>query len=223
MERMRELNVPVTTHGRILVDEPAGGPLRILAGFHGYAQNAEEMMEMLAGIPLGASWTRVSVQGLHRFYRGRGEITVASWMTRQDRDTLIADNVRYVDAAVAAAAGARAIERLVVCGFSQGTAMAFRAAVLGSRRPDAVIAAGGDVPPELLKGDVPRAWGAADGAEPLRVLLIRGAGDTYFTDEKMRADETSLAAAGARVQTFTFDGGHEWSRGCAQRAAEFIG
>ena len=45
---MRELNIPVTTHGRVLIDEgPSAPPLRLLAGCHGYAQSADEMMEML--------------------------------------------------------------------------------------------------------------------------------------------------------------------------------
>ena len=43
------------------------------------------MMDDAARHPGRGSWTRVSVQALHRFYRGRSEITVASWMTRQDR------------------------------------------------------------------------------------------------------------------------------------------
>ena len=55
-------------------------------------------MELLRGVPVDASWTRVAIQGLHRFYRGRSRTTVASWMTRQDRELLIADNVAYVDA-----------------------------------------------------------------------------------------------------------------------------
>ena len=210
---MRELNVAAETHGRVLVDEAPAGPLLLLAGFHGYAQNADEMMDMLRAVPVGRSWTRVSVQALHRFYR-RSEVTVASWMTRQDRDTLIADNVQYVDAAIDAAAGARAIERLVLCGFSQGVAMAYRAAVLGARWPDAVIGVCGDVPPELFGEGSPHTWP--------RVLLARGARDDYYTEEKMRANEASLVRAGAHVETFTFDAGHEWTPECAARIAEFI-
>jgi predicted esterase len=210
---MRELNVAAETHGRVLVEEAPAGPLLLLAGFHGYGQNADEMMDMLRAVPVGRSWTRVSVQALHRFYR-RSEVTVASWMTRQDRETLIADNVQYVDAAIDAAAGARAIERLVLCGFSQGAAMAYRAAVLGARWPDAVIGVCGDVPPELFGEESPRTWP--------RVLLARGARDDYFTEEKMRANEASLVRAGAYVETFTFDAGHEWTAECAARAADFI-
>jgi predicted esterase len=211
---MRELDVPATTHGRVLIDDAPDGPLRLLAGFHGYAQHAGEMLEMLREIPLDASWTRVSIQGLHRFYRGRSELTVASWMTRQDRETLIADNVGYVDAAIAAAAGGRAIERLVVSGFSQGAAMAYRAAVLCATRPDAVVGLGGDIPPELFEDRARHAWP--------RVLLARGSRDEYYTETKLRADRERLASAGARVETFTFDGGHEWSRECATRVAEFV-
>jgi predicted esterase len=212
---MREINVPVTTHGRVLVDEavPAGS-VRLLAGCHGYAQSADEMMELLRSIPAGEAWTRVSIQALHRFYRGRSEVTVASWMTRQDRDLLIGDNVAYVDAAVARVAAGRPIAQLVFCGFSQGVAMAFRAGLLGQRKADAVLSLGGDVPPELF----------ADPAIIFpRVLLARGTRDEWYTDRKLRDDEARLVERGAPVETLTFDGGHEWHGDFATRAAEVLG
>jgi predicted esterase len=208
---MRELNVPVTTHGRVLVDDGGeASPLRILVGCHGYAQNADEMMEMLRRIPVDASWTRLSIQALHRFYRGRSQTTVASWMTRQDRDRQIGDNVAYVDEAIAVAAGNRPIERLVFCGFSQGVAMAFRAGLLGARKADAVLALGGDVPPELL---------ADSGMKFPRVLLARGTRDEWYSAAKMQADEAALQSRGARVETVVFDGAHEWHADFATQAA----
>ena len=57
-------------------------------------------MQRLDDIPDAAAWTLVSIQGLHRFYRGRSEEVVASWMTREDRDLAIADNRAYVAAAL---------------------------------------------------------------------------------------------------------------------------
>jgi predicted esterase len=214
MEVMRELNVSVTTHGRVLIEDGAlNGPLRLLVGFHGYAQNADEMIAMLESIPGASSWTRVSVQALHRFYRRRSRETVASWMTRQHRDVLIADNIAYVEAALAMAAADRRIEKLAFCGFSQGVAMAFRAAVLGARKADAVLALGGDVPPELLAD--PAAWLP-------RVLLARGTRDEFYTNENLRADEAALTARGASVDTLTFDGGHEWHADFAIRAGELL-
>jgi predicted esterase len=214
MEPIREFNVPAATHGRVLVAESReAGPLWLLAGFHGYAQTADDMMTMLGDVNEAASWTIMSVQGLHRFYRGRSDVTVASWMTRQDRELLIGDNVAYVDAAVAQVVGARAIERLVVCGFSQGVAMAFRAGLLGARKADAVLALGGDVPPELLVGG-PMTFP--------RVLLARGARDEWYTEAKLQADEAALRAHGAHVDTLTFDGAHQWHRDFGARATEIL-
>lgn len=211
---MRELSVPVTSHGRMLLEDAGGaGPLRILAGFHGYAQNADEMVDLLRTIGADSSWTRLSIQALHRFYRGRSPVTVASWMTRQDREQLIADNVSYVDAALMQAAGGRPIERLVVCGFSQGVAMAFRAGVLGARTADAVVALGGDVPPELLE-DRPISLP--------RVLLARGARDEWYGAEKLQADQARLRSRGVNVETLTFDGGHAWHTDFAAAAAAVL-
>ena len=45
-------------------------------------------------------WRLVSIQGLHRFYQRRADEVVASWMTRQDRELAIADNLAYVAAVI---------------------------------------------------------------------------------------------------------------------------
>ena len=134
-------------------------------------------------------------------------------MTRQDRELLIADNVAYVDAAIAHVSGTRAIARLAVCGFSQGVPMAFRAGLLGARKADAVLALGGEVPPELL---------ADEGATFPRVLLARGAGDEWYTADKLLADEAALQRRGTRVETLTFDGAHEWTPDFASRVADIL-
>jgi predicted esterase len=211
---MREITLPVTTHGRVLIDEGvSAGPVRLLVGCHGYAQSADEMMELLRSIPAGPPWTRVAIQALNRFYRGRSETTVASWMTRQDRDLVIADNIAYVNAAVGEVAAGRPIERLVFCGFSQGVAMAFRGGLLGSRTVDAVLALGGDVPPELL---------ANPAVVFPRILLARGTRDEWYTDRKLRHDEARLLKRGTHVETVTFDGAHEWHVDFATRAAGIL-
>ena len=68
----------------------------------------------------------MSVQGLHRFYRGRTDEVAASWMTREDRDVAILDNLAYVAAALDDVSRDEST-RIVYAGFSQGVAMAFRA------------------------------------------------------------------------------------------------
>jgi len=210
------LLVPTTTHGRVLVRTPAAAAVGLVVGFHGYAEDADTQLRRLAVIPGAGAWLLVSVQALHRFYRGRSEDVVAGWMTRQDREAAIADNIAYVDAAVD-----RVIERtavpesipLVYAGFSQGVAMAFRAAVSGARRTSGVIAVGGDVPPEIREDEQAR-------FPP--TLLLRGTGDEWYTTAKLDTDTAAIERRGGEVRTVVFDGGHEWTDAVGAAVGEFL-
>jgi predicted esterase len=206
---VKTLLIKTSTHGRVVVRE-AESPRVILVGFHGYMENADVMMERLLGIPGSEQWTLVSVQALNRFYKGRTQEVVAGWMTRQDREAAIADNIQYVNRVVEAVA---ADVPLFYAGFSQGAAMAFRAAVRGTRKASGVIAAGGDVPPELLED-------AAAVFPP--VLLARGGRDEWYTAAKFDADVAALETRGVDVEAFIFNAGHEWTGDLSAAAAQFI-
>jgi predicted esterase len=207
---MKTLSIATTTHGRVLVRE-ASDPLAVVIGFHGYMESAEIQMERLASIPGSEQWTLVSVQGLHRFYRGRSQDVIASWMTRQDRNVAIRDNIAYVDRVVETVAPASA--RIIGVGFSQGVAMAFRGAVHGARPARAIVAVGGDVPPELL---------ADPAARFPPTLLARGARDDWYTAPLMDADVSALRARGAVVEPLVYAAGHEWTPEVAASASAFI-
>ena len=207
--------IPTTMHGRVLVREARAAAARgIVVGFHGYMENARTQMERLQAIPGAALWTLVAVQALHRFYRGRSEEVVASWMTSEDRDAAIADNIEYVDAALDSVPHDGAT-RIVYAGFSQGVAMAFRSAVRGRHGAAGVIGIGGDIPPELL---------ADPEAEFPYVLLARGARDEWLTANKFRADLNALTARtpAARVRALEYDGGHEWGAPVAEGIGDFL-
>ncbi|HTH01344.1 MAG TPA: dienelactone hydrolase family protein [Vicinamibacterales bacterium] len=205
--------VPTLTHGRVLVREPrAVAQKGILVGFHGYMENARIQMERLAAIPGSSAWTLVSIQGLHRFYRGRTDDVVASWMTREDRDEAIADNLGYVAAALEHVPHDQST-RVVYTGFSQGVAMAFRAAVLGTARAVAIAAVGGDVPPELLE-DQARRFPA--------VLFTRGARDEWLTQPRFDRDVTALSGRSIALTTRVYDGAHEWNGEVSEAIGEFL-
>ena len=143
--------------------------------------------------PARTPWTLLSVQALHRFYRGRSDEVVASWMTRQDRDAAIADNVQYVDVSIAAVRSTRRggnDERVVFAGFSQGVPMAFRAALLGRFPCAGVLAVGGEIPPELDRRGLLR-------FPP--VLIVRGTRDECYTQAGFDADIRGLDSAGRRA------------------------
>ena len=171
--------VPTLTHGRVLVREArAAAQKGLLVGFHGYMETAQIQMERLEAIPGSSAWTLVSIQGLHRFYRGRSEQVVASWMTREDREEAIADNLAYVSAALEQVPR-NTSTRVVYTGFSQCVAMVFRAGLLGVGRTVAIAAVGGDVPPELL----------TNGALKFPpILFTRGARDEWLTQARCERD-----------------------------------
>lgn len=205
--------IETLTHGRFLLQTPATGVAdALLVGFHGYGENADRHMDQLQRLPGVERWVVASVQALHRFYT-RTDDVVASWMTREDRELAIADNIAYVDRVVAEIRNHQAISRVVYLGFSQGVAMAFRAAVRGASRCRAVIALGGDIPPELR----------SEARWPIdRALIGRGTEDTWYTDEKLHADVAFLQSIGVDVHAAVVQGGHEWTDGFRQSAADFL-
>src|SRR5215470_852075 len=136
------------THGRYLVSPGAASDAPLLLGFHGYGETAEDELRRLQTIPGIDRWAVVSIQGLHQFYRRSTNEVVASWMTRQNREQAISDNIAYVQNVVNALSQ-KSSATLVLTGFSQGVAMAFRAATGLNQTITAVIACGGDIPPEL--------------------------------------------------------------------------
>lgn len=204
--------IAIRAHGRYLVDLRAGAEATVV-GFHGYQENAAIHLEVLRQMAADLPVNLVCIQGLNRFYT-RANAIVAGWMTTEDRDHAIADNIAYVGAVLAEVAAEGHLKRpMLYCGFSQGVAMAYRAAAFVPHPCDGVIALAGDVPPDV----VPVAAG-------LPVTLIgRGTSDTWYTEEKASADLAALRAAGVHVSDFVFDAGHVWDAAMVARAGVFIG
>jgi predicted esterase len=193
--------IEARTHGRFLVRVPdVAPPWPLLVGFHGYGETAGDHLEALKAIPGTADWLLVSVQALHRFYT-RKERVVASWMTREDRALAIADNIDYVGRVLGRVRSEyQTRDLLVFSGFSQGAAMAYRAAA--QFRAAALVILAGDVPPDVVEERI----------VPLPPVLIgRGTRDEWYSEEKEAADRGALAKIDADVEVCVFDGGHEWT------------
>jgi predicted esterase len=208
-------HAPTTVHGRYLAWPPeAGRPERWLVGFHGQGQTAEMFLGPLARVPHGPGWLLVSVQGLNRFYVGRAGAIAANWMTSQDRELAIADNVAWVDTVLDRLEAEFGAPRAIVfAGFSQGVAMAYRAGLL-CRRPSAGIVAGcGDLPPEL-KAAQGRAWP--------RVLAAAGTRDDWYTPARLEADMVAIRAFRPDARSLVFEGEHEWSEPLCEAAGRLL-
>ena len=202
---MQTHTIETSVHGRFL-HEPRD-PARLLVGFHGYAETAEVHMEQLANLPGAGEWSLVAVQALHPFYTRQGTV-VASWMTALDRELAIADNILYVQRVLKAVPRP---ETLVFLGFSQGAAMAARAAAFAEANPAGLILLGGDIPPEVVE---------REAALP-PVLLARGARDEWYSEEKFKKDVSFLESR-TKLTALPFDGGHEWADAFRTAAGQFL-
>lgn len=202
---MIENSVTTSVHGRYLYEER--NHERLLVGFHGYAEIAETSFEELNRIPGVEEWSVAAVQALHPFYTRSGAI-VASWMTRLMREHAIDDNVAYVQRVLD---DLPAPKTLVFAGFSQGAAMAARAATRAARCAGLILL-GGELPPEIRSDP---------HVQLPPVLLARGTRDEWYSDEKFKEDLNWLESK-TRVTRCVFAGGHEWSDAFREAAGEFL-
>ncbi len=153
----------------------------------------------------------VAPEALNRFYlehtswQGTSQARVgATWMTREDRLIEIDDYVRYLDALRHEVLDGleRSALRIVLLGFSQGVATAFRWVCRGRIRPALLVAWGGQIPPELDE----KAVLALKGTRIVRVL---GERDEMASPEAVAAEDERYERLGLKAEMVRFEGGHE--------------
>lgn len=231
---LHEHHLTVERTARYFTIEPGEtGAREVWVVCHGYGQLAERFLRQFTALDDGRRLV-VAPEALSRFYlheeepgapqtdapRPIGSLALggrvgASWMTRQDRLSEIADNVAYLDAL--ARHIFRHVERsavtLRVLGFSQGGATAARWAALGSTRLDELILWGSHLPPDLDPSTAPGLVGT-----PVR--FVWGEGDPYYDAARVAEDVARLGAVGISSRVTTYAGGHNISRGVLAAVAD---
>jgi len=198
--------------GKYLLRLPAHtGSAPLLAGFHGYGQTAEDEFRLLCAIPGSERWFCCSIEALHSVCTTAGN-PGASWMSSRDREHQIEENVHYVDGVIARIKALYEVnESLSFHGYSQGTGMASRAALLGRHRAEYLMLLGGDIPPELSLSD-----------RMGRVHLARGSRDPLYSRERHAQDAARLREGAVPVVVSEFLGGHRVNEAYLRAAGEFL-
>jgi predicted esterase len=206
------LSVPRTARFFTLGNEAT--PTELWFVLHGYGQLAARFIRHFEPLDDGSRLV-VAPEGLSRFYieANHADKIGASWMTQEDRLVEIADYVRYLDAVYAAVGGATA-PRVVVFGFSQGTATAARWLATGTARADRLILWGGEVPPDLDLAAARARWPETG------VTLVAGNTDPFITAKVLARDEARLRENGIVYQVERFEGGHELVPDVVRRIGE---
>jgi predicted esterase len=177
---------------------------------HGYGQLASDFIARAHALD-APDRLLVAPEALSRFYvdrtrpAGEGPPTVgASWMTREDRDHEIMDQLSYLDAVYdhVMARIAEPPARVCALGFSQGVATVIRWLLGGRSRFDDVIAWAGSWPLEI---DPAR---DRERLASVRLSAVFGARDALQPWVKSEETLARLAGAGLTVRVVEFSGGH---------------
>ena len=181
---------------------------------HGYGQLASTFISAFASIDNGSRLI-VAPEALNRFYLTGVDTPAAdrpvgaTWMTREDRANEIDDYVAYLDAVAADVLsrleGQRWPNRVIVLGFSQGTATAARWVAAGAIRSTELVLWGGALPPEL----VTRGHGSHD--RQLLPYFVVGSRDKFVSAERLAEEEQRMRDIGIRYRLLRYEGGHSIS------------
>ena len=196
-----------------------GAPRTIWFVLHGYGQLASEFIRYFSDLASDDTLI-VAPEAMNRFYLTtsdklpvRDRPVGATWMTREDRESEIADYVEYLDALFDEVA-AQAVHfgaRVYLIGFSQGAATASRWATHGRAHLDRLILWGGQIPPDsdLSKGPA--------SLREVPLTLVVGSRDHFIDASMMTTEQARLDAAGISYRLILYDGGHAISRAVLPR------
>ena len=209
------IRVQRTARYYTLGGRPGVATIRFWFVLHGYGQLAGDFVRCFGDLASDDSMV-VAPEAMNRYYTVNPDVAPArdrpvgaTWMTREDRESEVADYVEYLDAVadeVTGGAMAGTGAQVNVIGFSQGAATAARWVAHGRVAAARLILWGGLVPPDA---DLSRGPHSLRGV-PLTIVL--GARDHYVSDAALADDVARLAKAGITASVLRFDGGHAVSR-----------
>src|SRR5215211_5778548 len=192
----------------------SSAPRAIWFVIHGYGQLAGEFIRYFSDIA-AEDVLVVAPEAMNRFYLvsvaktpARDRAVGATWMTREDRASEIADYVEYLDALFddVAREAVQSGAQVNVLGFSQGAATATRWVTHGHATLHRLVLWGGLIPPDSAL------HGGQAALRNLPLTFVIGDKDHYVDDNLLAAERTRLDAAHVTYDVIRFEGGHNVDR-----------
>lgn len=170
---------------------------KLLIVLHGYGQLAEFFIRKFNEIP--KDYLIVAPEGMHRFYlNGTSGRVGASWMTKEDRESDIADNLIWLTQLFTELTEQKSFEKTILLGFSQGGATAARWYYNNKVHFDQLILWASVFPPDLEKPEI---------QTNSNNYFVIGTDDEYYDAEAQRKEIEFYEKIG--FQTLQFKGKHD--------------
>ena len=126
---------------------------KLLFVLHGYGQLAEFFIRKFKDI--SEDYIVVAPEGMHRFYlKGTSGRVGASWMTKEDRESDIADNLTWLTQLLVELNKQKSFKKTILLGFSQGGATAARWYYSNKVHFDQLILWASVFPPDLERPQI---------------------------------------------------------------------
>ena len=187
--------------GRFFTYGNADTAEHILIAVHGYGQLAAFFIRKFHVLDPDKYFV-VCPEGLHRFYQaGTSGRVGASWMTKEDRLTDIADYISFLDALMSDLGARNSFKTKTLLGFSQGGATASRWIAYGKHEFDVFMLWSAVFPPDMDPG-------AKLKFTTLKNYFIIGTADEYTTIEQAEEYHKGLNNEHIQFEFVKFEGNH---------------
>ncbi|PCJ64928.1 MAG: alpha/beta hydrolase [Bacteroidetes bacterium] len=183
--------------------ERLGSGNKLLYVLHGYGQLAKFFIRQFKPAET-MDYTIVAPEGLHRFYlEGTKGRVGASWMTKENREQDIQNYLSYLNAIHLQLSAEKDWDKIVVLGFSQGVATAFRWLAESDIKPSKFLICSGLVPPDV---DLNIKKGIFD---PIKMTYFSGVHDPYRTEASVKEFYDAVTSSKLDMELVNFEGVHE--------------
>lgn len=182
-------------------------PTHCWMALHGFGQMAPYFIRKFEVLG-DAGHVVCAPEGPHRFYlQGFSGRVGASWMTKEDRLTDIADNHRYLNSVWQEFVLNKKPQVKVALGFSQGAATLVRWACQSHSPPDHLIIWSGSFPEDInWFSDVQK-------LNTMRLKIVVGTEDEFISESALEEQSELLQSRGLQFELIRFEGGHDIPRG----------
>lgn len=183
---------------------------KLLIVLHGYGQLAEFFIRKFKD--LNEDFLVVAPEGMHRFYlNGTSGRVGASWMTKEDRESDITDNLNWLTQLYDEITEQKTFKKTILLGFSQGGASAARWYYSNKVHFDQLILWASVFPPDLEKPQI---------KSKSNNYFVIGADDEFYNAEAQKAEIEFYKTIG--YETLLFSGKHDIEISTLNRILEEI-